>query len=462
MQALPLSLKLAGQPCLVVGGGEVARRKLEPLVAVGAELVVVAKEVSPGVRELCESHGARIEERPFAPDDVAGRLFVIAATNDAETNEAVSRACAQRRVLVNCVDDGERSTALFPAIVDRGSVTVAISTGGASPTLARRLRERIETVVPSAAGDLADYLRSRRERIRAALPDLRHRQRFWDLAMDSELATLAQRGDIPAADRVLDAALNAPLAAGFVSLVGAGPGDADLLTLKALRCLQRADVICHDRLVSADVLARCRRDAERVDVGREPFGGGVGSGQRQARIIERLVEGAAQGLRMVRLKGGDPLVFGRGGEEIEALARRNVAFEVVPGVSAAQGCAAVAGIPLTHRDWADSVCFVTARRHGGEVRMDWAALAGTVRQTLVVYMGLDALDGVCEGLMAHGMAAETPAATVLRGTRADERIVVGTLGDLAAKVRACGGKGPATTIVGRVVSFAAASLGREA
>lgn len=452
--ALPLALKLAGQPCLVVGGGEVALRKLQPLVAAQAELTVVAKEASANVRELCRAHGAKVEERPFEPGDVLGRLLVVAATNDAETNAAVSRACAEHGVLVNCVDDGERSTALFPAIVERGRVTVAISTSGASPTLARRLRERIEAMMPAAVGDLADYLHSRRERVSAALPDLRHRRRFWDNVIDSELATLAQRGDIPAADRVLDAALNAPAATGLVSLVGAGPGDADLLTLKALRCLQQADVVLHDRLVSADVLSRCRRDAERIDVGRGASENRRDAAQRQARIIERLIDGAIQGLRVVRLKGGDPLVFGRGGEEIDALARRNVPFEVVPGVSAAQGCAAVAGISLTHRDWAQSVCFVSARRRGGEVDMDWAALAGATRQTLVVYMGLDALDDVCAGLTTHGMAADTPAATVLRGTLADQRVVVGTLGDLAAKVRGCHAQGPATTIVGRVVSLA--------
>lgn len=454
---LPLALKLAGQPCLLVGGGEVALRKLRPLFAAQAELTLVAREISADVRALCRAHGAKVHERPFEPSDVTGKLLVIAATNDAATNGAVSGACAEHGVLVNCVDDGERSTALFPAIVERGRVTVAISTSGASPTLARRLRERIEATLPAALGDLADYLHSRRERVRAALPDLRQRRRFWDTVIDSELPTLARRGDIPAADRVLDAALNAPAATGLVSLVGAGPGDADLLTLKALRCLQQADVVYHDRLVSADVLARCRRDAERFDMGRKASGDHIDAARRQERIIERLVDGAAQGLRVVRLKGGDPLVFGRGGEEIETLARRNVPFEVVPGVSAAQGCAAAAGIPLTHRDWAQSVCFVSARRRGGEVNADWASLAAATRQTLVIYMGLDALDGVCASLMAHGIAATTPAATVLRGTLADERVVLGTLGDLAAKVQACGAEGPATTIVGRVVSLAAAS-----
>ena len=454
MEALPLALKIAGQPCLVVGGGEVARRKLELLLRAKADVKVVAKEVSAAVRQLCAAHGAGIDERAFSATDVDGQLLVIAATNDNDANAAVSRACVERHVLVNCVDDGERSTVLFPALVERGPVTVAVSTGGASPTLARRLRERIEALLPASTGDLANYLRSRRERIKTALPDAQSRQRFWDAALDSNMATFAERGDIPAADEVLEAALDAPSVAGFVSLVGAGPGSPDLLTLKALHCLQRADVVYYDRLVGADVLARCRRDAQRVDVGREASETGLAAEERQASIIRRLLDSAAEGKRVVRLKGGDPLVFGRGGEEIAALARHGVPFEVVPGVSAAQASAAVAGIPLTHREWAQSVCFVSARQRGGEVNADWRMLADAAGQTLVVYMGLAALEALCAGLVAHGVAAETPAATVARATLADQRVVVGALGDLAAKVRAQRIKGPATTIVGRVASLA--------
>lgn len=453
MEALPLSLKIAGQPCLVVGGGEVAFRKLELLLRAKADVKVVARRVSDDARRLCAAHGVRIKERSFLPADVDGQLLVVAATNDDGANAAVSHACAERHVLVNCVDDGERSTALFPAIVERGPVTVAVSTSGASPTLARRLRERIEALLPASTGDLANYLRSRRERIKAALPDVESRQRFWDAALDSKMATLAELGDIPAADRVLETALKAPQVAGFVSLVGAGPGSADLLTLKALHCLQRADVVYYDRLVSADVLARCRRDAQRIDVGREATEASPPE-ERQAVIVRQLLESAAAGKRVVRLKGGDPLVFGRGGEEIEALARHGVPFEVVPGITAAQSAAAVADIPLTHREWAQSVCFVSARLRGGKLNADWRALADAAHQTLVVYMGLAALEPFCAGLVAHGFPAQTPAATVARATLPDQRIVVGTLDNLAAKVRAEGVKGPATTIVGRVASLA--------
>ena len=453
MDVLPLSLKIEGQPCLVVGGGETARRKIELLVAAGGAVTVVALRVSEAVQTLCRRHGLAIEARAFAADDVRDQLLVIAATNDSAVNEAVAAACASHRVLVNCVDDGNRSTALFPAIVDRGAVTVAIGTGGASPTLARQLRTRIEAVLPASIGALAAYLGSRRERIKAALPALRARQRFWDHAIDSELAALVARGDEYRADQALEAALNAPLATGFVSLVGAGPGDPDLLTLKALQRLQQADVVYHDSLASPAVLDRCRRDARRVDVGRRGMTGAGAAAERQAAINQGLLADARRGLRVVRLKGGDPLLFGRGGEEVAALAEHGVPFEIVPGITAALGCAAVAGIPLTHREWAKSVRFLTARVKDGAINADWPELAKP-DQTLVVYMGLAAVDALCERLLAAGAAPTTPAAMVFRATLVGERTIVGDLRNLAAKVRAARLDGPATAIVGRVAALA--------
>ena len=453
MDVLPLSLKIEGQPCLVVGGGETARRKIDLLVAAGGAVTVVALRVSEAVQTLCRRHGLTIEERAFAADDVRDQLLVIAATNDPAVNEAVAAACTRHRVLVNCVDDGDRSTALFPAIVDRGAVTVAIGTGGASPTLARQLRTRIEAVLPASVGALAAYLGSRRERIKAALPALRARQRFWDHAIDSELAALVARGDEYRADQALEAALNAPLATGFVSLVGAGPGDPDLLTLKALQRLQQADVVYHDSLASPAVLDRCRRDARRIDVGRRGMTGAGAAAERQAAINQGLLADARRGLRVVRLKGGDPLLFGRGGEEVAALAEHGVPFEIVPGITAALGCAAVAGIPLTHREWAKSVRFLTARVKDGAINADWPELAKP-DQTLVVYMGLAAVDALCERLLAAGAAPTTPAAMVFRATLAGERTIVGDLRNLAAKVRAARLDGPATAIVGRVAALA--------
>lgn len=450
MDTLPLALKLAGQPCLVVGAGAVARRKLELLVAAKAKVTVVALAASPEVADYCREHGVVVEQRPFDAGDVAGRLLVIAATDDSEVNEQVFAACRSQGVLVNCVDRGELSTAIFPAIVDRDPVTVGISTGGTSPTLARHLRERIETLLPTSLGALADYLGDRREHIKAAMPDAADRQKFWDRVLDSLLGDLASRRNLADADAVLSAELSSPGPTGLVSLVGAGPGDPELLTVKALRCLQRADVVYHDRLVSAAVLERCRRDARRVDVGRRAGEGG--SRGRQQGINAQLVDDARRGLRVVRLKGGDPLVFSRGGEEIAWLADQDVAFEVVPGVTAASACAAIAGIPLTHRNWAQSVRFVTARAQDG-LDLDWSE-AAKPDQTLVVYMGLKVLATVCEHLVSAGADAETPAAAISRATLPDQRVVAGSLATLASRVRKAGLKGPLTTIVGQVASLA--------
>lgn len=459
MEALPLAVKVRGRNCLVVGGGDLALRKLRLLATAGAQATVVAKAISPAVRELCAEQDWPTHQRPFEATDAQGHLLAIAATADEEVNQAVATAGERHGALVNCVDDGERSTALFPAIVDRSPVTVAISTGGASPTLARMLRERIEAVLPASVGKLAAYLASRRPRVRAALPSVQARQRFWQTAFHTELATHIDRGDEAKADAALEAQLTASRRVGLVSLVGAGPGDPDLLTLKALHCLQTADVIYHDKLVSEDVLSRCRRDAQLVPVASlamtNPAISASSSGPttRQAAINERLLADAREGHRVVRLKGGDPLLFGRAGEEMEALVAAGVPFEIVPGVTAALGCAAVAGIPLTHRDWAQSVRFVTARRRDGAINAEWPELARP-GQTLVVYMGLAALPKLCERLLAHGAPPATPVAVVSQGTLAGQRIVTGDLEDIAASIVAEGLRGPATAIIGRVAALA--------
>ena len=451
MSTLVLALKLAGQPCLVVGGGKVAQRKIDTLLAREAKIDVVAKSVARGVRDRCRAAGIPIQERPFEDRDVVGQLLVVAATGDAVVNRAVQQACAKYQILVNCVDDAEHSTALFPAIVNRGPVTVGISTEGTSPTLARRLRERIEALLPDSVGPLATYLGSRRERIKAELADTPSRQAFWEEVLDSRIGDIVVSGNLDLADESLDAMLAGSPSQGMVSLVGAGPGDPDLLTLKALHRLQRADVVYHDKLVGAGILDRCRRDSRKVDVGRRS-GDGLGVASRQSFINERLERDARRGMRVVRLKGGDPLVFGRGGEEIGALVERGVPFEVVPGVTAGIGCAAIAGIPLTHRQWAHSVRFVTAQVHR-DADPDWPELAKP-DQTLVVYMGLGALDRLCDRLISAGADAATPAAAISRATLPGQRIVAGAIGDLPARVRAAALEGPVTTIIGRVASYA--------
>ena len=457
MDTLPLFLHLDDQPCVVVGGGAIAARKVEALARVGARITVVAPRTAPAIKQLAAAGDLRIELREFVEEDVRGVLLAIAATGDRAVNRRVYEACRARGVLVNTVDDPSLCTATFPAIVDRGPVTVAISTGGSAPALARYLREKIERLLPAGTERLARFLSARRADINLAASDGQARRRLWDRILDSPVPGLAESGQEQAAEEALGQLVEGPAeTAGIVSLVGAGPGDPDLLTIKALRALQRADIVYYDNLVSADVLDRCRRDAEKVYVGKRARlagAGGAGSrGTRQAEINELLLAGARDGLRVVRLKGGDPFVFGRGGEEIETLRDRGVAFEVVPGITAALGCAAYAGIPLTHRDWAQSVRFVTGHVSGGEVNLDWPELARP-GQTLVVYMGLAGLTQLTERLIEHGMAPETPAATISRGTLPDQAVVAADLSTLAESVARAGLPGPTTTIVGRVVAL---------
>ena len=455
MKRLPLFLDLSEAPCLVIGGGEVAARKIASLVDVGARVTIVAPLLGDAAAELAERHDLDVELREFEEDDVRGRLFVIAATGDSEVNRRACAACRERRVLINTVDDATLSTAIFPSIVDRAPVTVAVSTGGASPTLARRIREQIETLLPAATGRLADFLGRRRERVRASMQDIDARRRLWDQALDGNVAALIGKGDEAAADAELARLVAGDAPEGFVSLVGAGPGDPDLLTLKALRALQRADVIYHDNLVAPAVLELGRRDARRVYVGkRRAF-----SGTRQSDINALMLADAKQGLRVVRLKGGDPFIFGRGGEEIETLRRHGIEFEVIPGITAALGCAAYAGIPLTHRDWAQSVRFVTGHLKDDIVNLDWPELAKP-DQTLVVYMGLVGLRQLSAQLIGHGMAPDTPSATISRGTLEDQAVVAAPISGLAQAVEEADLPGPTTTIIGRVVDLRA-QLGRS-
>ncbi len=448
MDTLPLFLNLDNQPCVVVGAGSVAARKVETLARVRARITVVAPHTHAAIDALADTGAVRLMRREFVDEDVRGALLAIAATGDREVNRRVFDACRARGVLVNTVDDPDLCTAIFPGIIDRAPVTVAVSTGGASPSLARHLRERIEQVLPAGTGRLAQFLARRRPEINRAQPDARARRRFWDRVLDGAVPHLVEAGSEDAADAELARLAREPAPSGFVSLVGAGPGDPDLLTVKALRTLQRADIVYYDNLVSAAVLDRCRRDAERVYVGkRRAF-----HGTRQAEINELLLDSARAGRRVVRLKGGDPFVFGRGGEEIETLRGEGVHFEVVPGITAALGCAAYAGIPLTHRDWAQSVRFVTGHLQGDAVNLDWPELARP-GQTLVVYMGLAGLARLTARLVEHGMDGATPAATISRGTLPDQAVVSATVATLADAVERAHLPGPTTTIIGAVVAL---------
>lgn len=451
MDYLPLFVDLRDRSCLLVGGGEVARRKLELLLRAGARIEIVAPALAASTRELAEQHAVPVQARAFRVEDLAGRWLVIAATNDAAVNAEIHRAAETERVLVNSVDQPSASSAIFPAIVDRDPVLIAVSTGGSSPTLARLVRRWIEARLPSRLGALARFIGERRDTAKRTLAALSDRQRFWHRVIEGPVAEHVYRGDDAAAEAAFDAALAEAADAsprGVVALIGAGPGDPELLTLKALRLLHEADVVLYDNLVGRAVLDYVRRDAELIYVGKRRAFHGV----RQEGIHTLLVQHAKAGRRVVRLKGGDPFIFGRGGEEVEALAREGIDCVVVPGITAGIGAASYAGIPLTHREVSQSVRFVTGHRKDGAINLDWPELA-RADQTLVIYMGLPGLAEILTRLVEHGLPAETPAALVEKATLPDQRVVVGTVSNLFDEVQRVGVKGPTTAIVGRVVSY---------
>ncbi|TWB20797.1 uroporphyrin-III C-methyltransferase/precorrin-2 dehydrogenase/sirohydrochlorin ferrochelatase [Nitrospirillum amazonense] len=461
--AFPLFLTLSGQTVLIVGGGELALRKARLVAGAGgdgrgARLVVVAPEVHPDLGVLA----AEVRRRPFAAHDLDGVTLVFAAGEGEDEAAQVADLARARGLLVNVPDRPALSTFIMPAIVDRGPVTVAISTGGTSPVLARRLRARVEAALEPGLGRLATFLDGFRTAVRTVKSDETARRRFWERVIDGPIAQRFLAGDEAGAHEQLVKSLNAGDAAGdaaeggAVALVGAGPGDPDLLTLRALRVLQNADVVVHDKLVDDRILDYVRRDARRVYVGKSKSCHTVS----QDEINALLVREAQAGHRVVRLKGGDPFIFGRGGEEMAVLRAAGVAVELVPGITAAVGCAAATGIPLTHRGLAQGITLVTAHgaAHGGqgdgspsEPVIDWTALA-RLDHTLAIYMGLSKASLVADRLIAAGKAPGTPVAVIENGTRPDQTLIVGSLDRLGAL--AAGLTGPALILVGEVVTLA--------
>jgi uroporphyrin-III C-methyltransferase/precorrin-2 dehydrogenase/sirohydrochlorin ferrochelatase len=394
--------------------------------------------------------------RGFDDGDLLGMSLVIVASEDEALQARVSHAAQQRGVPVNVVDRPTLSSFIMPSIVDRAPITIAISTGGSAPALARRLRAEIERAMPAAIGRMARFAEIFRDQVRRTLDQPRARRRFWDRVFEGRIGEMALAGDEIGARRelirLLDSARHEPPPAfGMVHLVGAGPGDPDLLTMKAHRLLQRADTVVYDRLVAPEILAMARRDAERIHVGKRPGHHSMA----QAEINECLVSLARAGKSVVRLKGGDPFVFGRGGEEVEALTQAGIAVEVVPGVTAALGCAASAGIPLTHRDHAQACIFVTGHLKDGEVALDWPTLARP-RQTVVIYMGAETLPLIASRLIEHGLPAATPVALIENGTTSRERRVVGTLATIELQALRARLAGPTLCMVGEVVGLALA------
>ncbi len=448
----PLFLDLRGRTVLVVGGGAVAARKVDVLLQAGADILVVSPALVPALAELAEAGRLRHVEGRFQSSHLDDAWLVVAATDDDAVNGEVASAAQARRVWANIVDDGKSSSVHMPARVQRGDLQVAISSGGAAPMLARHVREQLEASLDPSLAALTALLGEFRQQIRARYPRTAARRRFFDRVLPGEVPELLRAGQVERARTSFQAQLEAPLdpGAGSVALVGAGPGDPGLLTLRALRLLNAADVILHDALVSPEVLQLARRDAEFIDVGKR-----AGSGQTaQAHIHEALLAHARAGRRVVRLKGGDPFVFGRGGEELEFLAGHGIRIEVVPGITAALACAAYAGIPLTHRGVSRSLHLLTARDCEGEAELDWGALARG-GQTLAVYMGVASLASFASRLLEHGMAPALPFALVENGSRPGQRVILGSLSNLAERAQAENVRSPALLILGDVAAFAA-------
>jgi len=452
MSLLPLFIDLKEQHCLIVGGGTIAARKLAMLCKAGARVTVVSPELSAQTEKLCQEYNCQLERRAFLEEDIQGQRLIIAATSIAAVNQQVSELAKAKGILVNVADDFTQGDVVLPSVIDRDPIQIAITTGGASPVLARMIRRNLERHLPSAYGQLANLVEKYRSPVSKQLTDETQRRRFWEDVLQGPIAESVFAGNLQIAEQALSQRITeedfTTDSHGEVYLVGAGPGDPDLLTFRALRLMQQADAVVYDRLVSDEIMSLVRKDAEKIYAGKQRSNHAI----PQESINHLLVRLAKEGKRVLRLKGGDPFIFGRGGEEIETLMDEGVAFQVVPAVTAAAGCAAYSGIPLTHRDHAQACIFVTGHLKDGSVDLNWKMLAHK-QQTIVFYMGLYGLSMICEQLIKHGLDSDTPAALVSKGTTPDQRVLIGDLNSLPSLVDKHAVSGPTLIIVGSVVSL---------
>ncbi|ALX76958.1 siroheme synthase CysG [Cronobacter malonaticus] len=447
MDHLPIFCQLRHRACLLVGGGDVAERKARLLLEAGAALTVNALAFAPQFEAWAEQGMLRLVQGEFNASLLDDCWLAIAATDDDAVNNQVSEAAEARRIFCNVVDAPKQASFIMPSIIDRSPLMVAVSSGGTSPVLARLLREKLEALLPQHLGKVAGYAGQLRRRVKQTFASMSERRRFWEkFFVNDRLAQSLANDDEQAVNRITETLLSEPLDdRGEVVLVGAGPGDPGLLTLKGLQQIQQADIVVYDRLVSDEIMNLVRRDADRVFVGKRAGYHCV----PQEEINQILLREAQRGKRVVRLKGGDPFIFGRGGEELETLCDAGIPFSVVPGITAASGCSAYAGLPLTHRDYAQSVRLITGHlKNGGE--FDWHNLAAE-KQTLVFYMGLNQAAAIQEKLIEHGMDPQMPVALVENGTSVKQRVVAGVLSELGALAQRV--ESPSLIIVGRVVAL---------
>ncbi|MBX2870228.1 MAG: siroheme synthase CysG [Acidiferrobacterales bacterium] len=452
MKQLPLFLDVTRRKWLIIGGGKVATRRAQQLVDAEGSFDLIARRADERIIALCNQSGGECQLRPWQPEDLQPSYqYVVAATDAVEINAEIANLCRSAGIAVNVATDSSLCDFSFPATIDRSPITIAVSSGSASPILARLLSERIDALIPAGYGKLAELIKKYRPTVRSTLSQASLRKLFWEKVLLGSVAESVFSGKMQHAEQLLEETLHQPqeqMKQGEVYLIGAGPGDPDLLTFRAFRLLQQAEVVLYDRLVSEKILQQVNQDAELIYVGKKRSNHAV----PQPSINQRLLDYALEGKRVARLKGGDPFIFGRGGEEIELLAKHRVPFQVVPGITAASGCASYSGIPLTHRDHAQSVRFVTGQLKDGTVDLPWKDLVGE-SQTLVIYMGLNGLPVISQQLIAHGLDSETPAALIEQGTTLSQKIYCSTLSELPKLMQSQKVSPPTLMIIGSVVSL---------
>ena len=451
MEHLPIFINLKQKPVLVVGGGDIALRKINLLIKAQASVNCLSPLFCDGIASLSADKSVNLIQKSFEPDDIKNYSIIIASTDDSLVNSSISELAKKANIPVNVVDSPELSSFIMPSIVDRSPVIIAVSSAGKAPVLARIIRAKLETVIPSAYGLLAEIAGEYRQKVKNRFSNIKDRRAFWESAFSGVIAEKVFSGRINEARGDIEEQLenSVEIDLGEVYLVGAGPGDPDLLTFKALRLVQQADVVLYDRLVSKGVMELVRRDSELIYVGKK---GGSDESTRQEDINEKLVKLAKSGKRVCRLKGGDPFIFGRGGEEIESLSEHGIPFQVVPGITAASGCSSYAGIPLTHRDYSQSCRFVTAHLKNGTTNLPWEEFV-IDQQTIVFYMALSGANYICQKLMEHGMDKNMPIAIIEKGTMPEQKVYISSLTklpDLLAKENI---HAPTLMIVGEVVKL---------
>ena len=452
MSYLPLFIETTGKKCLIVGGGKVASRKLIPILKSKMKVTLISPEVIEEIElNFQKNKNLKIIKRKFEPEDIEDQFLIIAATNEKTTNQKIAKLSKDNNILVNMAEDSLSGNTLIPSVVDRDPIKIAVSSGAASPILTRLVKTKLETVIPYSFSKLADIMMEYRDVVKKNFLKISDRRKFWEVFLDGPVSEMVLSGHIDKAKKALDESLKENKfleKTGEVYLVGAGPGDPELLSFKALRLMQKADIVIYDRLVSRPIMNLIRQDAEKIYVGKQR----ADHAMPQENINQLLARLALEGKKVLRFKGGDPFIFGRGGEEIESLIKDDIPFQIVPGITAASGCASYAGIPLTHRDYSQACIFVTGHLRDGTVNLNWEMLAHE-KQTLIFYMGMHGSKIICEELIKHGLSDVTPAALIVKGTTEDQEVIIGNLKNMPEIIMDRKIVPPTLLIIGDVVKL---------